>query len=57
MDKILKLEIDGYFSHFGVYCGDNQFFHHEGKFLSRKTYLDGQYFDRIHSVYRHISCI
>lgn len=57
LHDLILFEIDGYFSHFGVYCGDNQFFHHEGKFLSRKTYLDGQYFDRIHSVYRHISCI
>ena len=57
LHDLILFEIDGYFSHFGVYCGNNQFFHHEENFLSRKTYLDGQYFDRIHSVYRHISCI
>ena len=54
---LILFQVDGYFSHFGVYCGDNQFIHHEDKFLSRKTYLNNEYFDRIHSIYRHISCI
>jgi len=54
---LLLFEINGLFSHFGVFCGDDQFWHHEGSFLSRKNYLNGEFIKRIHSIYRPISCI
>ncbi len=49
---LILFEIDGFFSHFGVFIGDDQFWHHEGGFISRKNYLDSQHMERIHSIYR-----
>ena len=54
---LILFEIGGFFSHFGIFCGDDQFWHHEGSFLSRKSYLDGEFIQRIHSIYRPVSCI
>ena len=51
-DDLILFEVDGLFSHFGVFVGNDQFWHHEGMFISRKNYLDSQYMERIHSIYR-----
>ena len=51
-NDLVLFEIDGSFSHFGVLCEDDQIWHHEGGFLSRKSYIAQEMIDRIHSVYR-----
>jgi proteasome lid subunit RPN8/RPN11 len=51
---LILFEIDGLFSHFGVFCGDDEIWHHEGNFLSRKSHVSEELNDRIHSVYRVI---
>ena len=54
---LLLFEVDGFFSHFGVFCEDDQFWHHEGGFISRKSHVNEEFIQRIHSIYRPISCI
>tara|TARA_Y100000034_G_C6900973_1_gene416716 strand:+ start:2682 stop:3407 length:726 start_codon:yes stop_codon:yes gene_type:complete len=51
---LILFEIDGLFSHFGVFCESDEIWHHEGRFLSRKSHVNEELNDRIHSVYRLI---
>ena len=54
INKGILFEIDGFFSHFGVFCENDEVWHHEGNFLSRKSHVNEEFSDRIHSVYRLI---
>ena len=49
---LILFEIDGLFSHFGIFCENDEIWHHEGNFLSRKSHVNEELNDRIHSVYR-----
>ena len=51
-DDLILFEVDGLFSHFGIFCQDDQVWHHEGGFLSRKSHITQELIDRIHSIYR-----
>ena len=51
-DDLILFEVDGLFSHFGIFCQDDQVWHHEGGFLSRKSHTTQDLIDRIHSIYR-----
>lgn len=49
---LILFEVDNFFSHFGVLSENDQIWHHEGGFLSRKSHVTGELIDRIHSIYR-----
>ncbi|MAH45582.1 hypothetical protein CMI37_07120 [Candidatus Pacearchaeota archaeon] len=51
---LILFEIDGLFSHFGVFCENDEVWHHEGNFLSRRSHINEEFNDRVHSVYRLI---
>ena len=49
---LILFEVDNLFSHFGVLSENDEIWHHEGGFLSRKSHVTGELIDRIHSIYR-----